>query len=83
MAIQTQAAMEVARFLAKAPTPEQIIEFHPSPEVAERAYELIDAEREGKITPEEKEELDAYMSLEHIMRLVKSEAHHLLQQQAS
>ncbi len=75
--------MEVARFLAKAPTPEQIIAFHPSPEVAERAYELIDAEREGTITPEEKEELDTYMSLEHIMRLVKSEAHHLMQQQAS
>lgn len=33
MLLTTQAATEVARFLAHHPTPEQIIAFHPSPEV--------------------------------------------------
>lgn len=41
MLLKAQAATEAARFLAYRPTPEQIIAFHPSPEVAARAYELI------------------------------------------
>ena len=50
MLLKTQAATEIARFLAHHPTPEQIVAFHPSAEVAERAYELIQVEREGALT---------------------------------
>ena len=50
MLLKTKAATEIARFLAHHPTPEQIVAFHPSPEVAERAYELIRTEREGVLT---------------------------------
>ena len=83
MAIVTQAAMEVAHFLAQAPTPEQIIAFHPSPEIAKRAYDLIEAERNNAISDEERNELNSYENLEHLMRLVKAEARELLQQRAS
>ena len=41
MLLKTQAATEIAQFLVNHPTPEQIVAFHPSFEVAERAYELI------------------------------------------
>ena len=81
MLLKTQAATEIARFLARHPTPEQIIAFHPSSEVAERAYELIHIERDGSLTEEEHKELESYMVIEYLMELVKLEAHRQLRQQ--
>src|SRR5690348_3932078 len=83
MLLKTQAATEVARFLAYHPTPEQILAFHPSSEVAERAYDLIYTERAGSLTEEERQELDSYLVIEYLMELVKLEAHRQLRQQAS
>lgn len=83
MLLKTQAAIEIAQFLAHHPTSEQIAAFHPSPEVAERAYELIHGDREGSLTEEEHQELDSYMVIEYLMELIKLEAHRQLRQQAS
>ena len=83
MLLKTQAATEVAQFLAYHPTPEQIVAFHPSPEVAERAYELIHTDREGSLTEEERKELESYLVIEYLMELVKLEAQRQLRQQAS
>jgi hypothetical protein len=83
MPLQTQAATEIARFLANHPTPEQIIAFHPSSEVAERAYQLIADDRNQALTEGEHQELESYLVLEDLMRLVKIEAHQLIRQQAS
>ncbi len=83
MLLKTQAAAEVAQFLAHHPTPEQIVAFHPSAEVAERAYELIQADREGKLSEEEHRELESYLVIEHLMEMIKLEAHRQLRQQAS
>ena len=47
---ETQAALEIARFIASQSSPEQVIAFRPSPAVIERAYALIDAERERSLT---------------------------------
>jgi hypothetical protein len=83
MLLKTQAATEIARFLAHHPTPEQIVAFHPSPEVAERAYELIRAERDDSLSEEEHQELESYLMIEYLMELVKLEARQQLRQQAS
>ncbi len=83
MLLKTQAATELAQFLAHHPTPEQIVAFHPSSEVAERAYELIQTEREGLLTEEECKELEGYLVIEYLMELVKLEAQRQLRQQAS
>jgi hypothetical protein len=83
MLLKTQAATEVAQFLAHHPTPEQIVAFHPSAEVAERAFELIHAERNRSLTEEERQELESYMVIEYLMELIKLEAHQQLRQQAS
>lgn len=83
MPLKTQAATEIAQFLAHHPTPEQIIAFHPSSEVAKRAYELIDTDRDGSLTEAERKELDSYLVIEYIMELVKLEAHQQLRQRAS
>ena len=83
MLLKTQAATEIARFLANHPTAEQIVAFRPSAEVAERAYELIQVEREGPLTEEERQELESYVVIEYLMELVKLEALRQLRPQAS
>jgi hypothetical protein len=83
MLLKTRAATEIARFLAHHPTPEQIVAFHPSAEVAERAYELIRTEREGVLTADERQELESYVVIEYLMELVKLEAQRQLRPQAS
>ena len=83
MILKTQAATEIARFLAHHPTPEQIVAFHPSSEVSERAYELIQTERDAALTEEEHQELESYMVIEYLMELVKLEAQRQLRPQAS
>ncbi len=62
--LKTQAARKLAQLLAHHPTPEQLVAFHPSPEGAERAYELIQSEREGALTEEERHELESYLVME-------------------
>ena len=83
MLLKTQTATEVAQFLAYHPTPEQIVAVHLSAEVAERAYELIQVEREGALTEEERQELESYVVIEYLMELVKLEAQRQLRPQAS
>ena len=83
MLLKTQAATEIAQFLANHPTPEQIVAFHPSSEVAKRAYDLIYTERNGSLTEEDRQELESYLVLEYLMELVKLEAHRHVRQQAS
>jgi len=73
--LKIQAATELARFLAHHPTPEQIGAFHPSSEVAERAYELIHTEREGTLAEEERQELESYLVMEYLMEQIKLAAH--------
>ena len=48
-----------------------------------RAYELIYADRDGELTEEERKELESYLVIEHLMELIKLEAHRQLRQQAS
>lgn len=83
MLLKTQAAIEVAQFLANHPTDEQILAFHPSSSVAERAYELISTERNGSLSEDERKELESYLVIEYLMELVKLEAHRQLRHQAS
>jgi hypothetical protein len=77
------ASVEIARFLASGPSPEEIIAFHPSPEATERFYSLIQAERNGMISDEERAELDRNIHLEYMMGLIKVEARKRLTQKAS
>ena len=83
MVPETQAALEIALFIASQPSPEQVIAFRPSPTVVERAYALIDAERERALSIEEHHELESYLAIQHIMILAKAEAHRQLHQRAS
>ena len=52
--------------------------FHSSAEVAERAYDLIHADRDGELSEEERQELESYLVIEHLMELIKLETHRQL-----
>jgi hypothetical protein len=83
MPVEPQIVLEITQFLASSPPAEQIVAFHPSPQAAERAYALIEAERNETITAEERAELDTCVFVERMMRLIKAQAYSNLKQQAS
>ena len=70
----TQAEREITRFLVGRPTHEEIAAFHPSAEAAERFSELRELEQSRPLSDDEHEELEAYLSIEHFVRLLKAEA---------
>lgn len=78
MITMTQAEREIIDLLSHHPTAQEIVAFHPSEEVAERAYELVAIERERDLTDEERRELDTYLYLEHFMGMMKIEANRQL-----
>ena len=55
--------------------------YRPSVAQQERAYELLNREKQGVLTSAEKSELETYISLEHILRLAKAKAKLLLRDQ--
>lgn len=56
----------------------EIVAFHPSEFVSRRVYDLISAERAGKLSDGEERELKTYLYLEHFMRMMKAEVHRRL-----
>ena len=71
--VNTQAFEEIANFIAGI-SPTQVVSFRPSPEVQQRVSDLLDKERQSLLSADEKEELDDYLLLEHLMRLAKARA---------
>lgn len=65
------ASEEISNMLAQAP---DILKFKPSEEAKARVWELVAREKEGALTAEEKNELEHYAQIEHLMRLVKAQA---------
>lgn len=65
-----KASEEVANLIASA-NPAKVLAFRPSEETKLRVSELIEREKAGEISNEEKRELDYYMHLEHLMRMAK------------
>ena len=63
---------EVAEFLATRPAVEEVLAFHPSPEVEARFGDLLESQREGLLTPEDQEELDQFRQTELLVRLLKA-----------
>ena len=72
------AYLEIIDFIAGGTTPEAVANYRPSPEVEHRFTELIDRDRDGCLSAEEKSELDHLVELEHILRMAKARAHQIL-----
>lgn len=59
-------------FLASKPTPEQIVAFRPTAQMQERLNTLLTRGKTGKLTSTEKQELDEYERIEHLIIMLKS-----------
>jgi hypothetical protein len=70
--------LELVDFVAAGSTPEQVANFHPSPEAQARVAELVEREKEVRLTPEEAAELGHFLELEHILRMAKARARLIL-----
>jgi hypothetical protein len=67
-------AQEVVNFLAKGPRPQEIVDFRPSPAAVERSRELLNRNKQGRLTPAEEAELDEMALLDHLVTLIKAKA---------
>jgi len=63
---------ELVDLFADTAVAERILAFHPSPATQARIEELLEKNRQGKLTPKEKTELDEVEHLEHLIRLIKA-----------
>ena len=78
MSLTTSAEQEIVDFIVSGTTPESIIRYRPSEEATLRLEDLIEREKEGALSPEERAELDHCMHLEHLMRMAKAKARQVL-----
>lgn len=78
MSAISPAYLEIIDFIAAGTTPEAVVTFRPSPEAELRLSELLERERDGELSPEEKAELDHFEELEHILRMAKAKARLIL-----
>ena len=74
---------EIITTLASQPTAEQILAIHPSPDLQARISHLLSQNKAGQLSPQEKTELDRYLTLEHLVRLAKAQAMATLKAQQS
>lgn len=67
----TRADDEIIDLLATAP---QMLDYHPSEEVKDRFWELVQRKKEEILTADEQIELEHYNHLEHLVRMAKARA---------
>jgi hypothetical protein len=63
----------IADFIASM-DPQKVLELKAPPVISIRLEDLIDKEKEGELTLEERDELDHYLVLERLIRLAKAHA---------
>lgn len=71
-AIPAQVYQYILNFLASNPTPQQIAEFKPTPEMQDRLRTLLARNKAGDINPRELKELDEYERIEHLIVMIKA-----------
>jgi hypothetical protein len=59
-------------FLTSKPTSEQILAFRPTPEMSDRLETLLSRCQAETLTPSEKQELDEYERIEHLIIMLKA-----------
>ncbi len=62
---------EIIDFLASAPTPQQIIAFEPPETLQKRLSELLERNRQGTLSPEQRDDLDEFLRMNRFMSRLK------------
>lgn len=65
---------EITDFLASTPTPEEIIAFRPSEANDLRLHYLLDQNSQRSLTSEEREELDEFLRMSHLLKMIQIKA---------
>jgi hypothetical protein len=65
---------EITDFLTTSPTPQEIIAFKPSEVLEQRALDLLQRNRENRLTTHERAEMEEFMRMDHFMTLLKAKA---------
>lgn len=78
MSVTSPIYFEIIDFIASGTTPQSVAGFRPSPEAQQRLADLMELERVGSLSPEEKAEVDHFMELEHILRTAKARARQIV-----
>lgn len=78
MSVISPVYVDIIDFIAAGTTPEAVADFRPSPEAQRRLADLIEREKGGNLSPEEKAELEHSLELEHILRIAKARARQIL-----
>jgi hypothetical protein len=71
-AIPARTYQYVLEFLAANPTPDQIANFRPTPEMCDRLQTLLDRNQAGALTQSETQELDEFAKIEHLIVMLKT-----------
>ena len=66
---------ELANFIATAAGPEKLAAFKPSKAVSRRVEGLTQKHKDGTLSKSERDELDHYVKIEHVMRMAKARSH--------
>jgi hypothetical protein len=66
---------EIADFLASGPSPDELLQFRPSPQLQARAQDLLEKRKDGFLSTEELRELDQFEHAERLVRLTKARIH--------
>lgn len=72
--VTSRAFDEIVDLLTSCPTPEEVLSFKPSPKMQKRVSFLLDKKKNDQLTEEEKQEMDHFMIIEHLMRMAKLRA---------
>lgn len=72
LALPAQVYRYILDFLASGPTPEQVANFRPTAEMQERLSYLLTREKEALLSSQEKQELEEYERIEHLIIMMKS-----------
>ncbi|GIK30070.1 MAG: hypothetical protein IT298_05890 [Chloroflexi bacterium] len=63
---------EVAEFLARRPSDDEILAYHAPEHIQRRASELLEANRSRRLTDAENAELDEYEHMDHFVAMLKA-----------
>ena len=77
--VHTSAYAEFVEFLTTSPTLEQMADFRLSDAMENHISALLEANRDGVISKDEQAELDEFLRLEHIVRMMKIRAYEKLE----
>lgn len=72
--VATQLVDSLVNLLTSSPKPEDVLDYKVPANLQERASFLLEKNRAGTLTVEEKEELDQFVFIEHIFRVAKAKA---------